>query len=363
VVTLMELVASARSGALTSEKVDHLLTARMREDLDALLVADPAVGTTRLAWLTTPAVEASAAAVKLAIDKLLFLRGMDAHLLDVSMLPRERRRFLATLGRRSTVQGLRRREERRFPILLALVAQSAVDQLDEAISLFDQAVSARESRAKAKTNEALAERAKKGEARQLLMDVILPVLADPSIPDEDVGGILRERVGMQTLREVSARSSTASAAGRFPPVRRPRSCPPGTPITWPRPAVTGTTPRSATTGSCAPSWRCATGSAPAMCSYPGPAATPTPAPTCSPPRAVAGPAGRVLPARPQARRSGRGDRASEAGAAPGARRLGGDPGRFLARRCRRGPAGRARPAGDPAAVGRGRPRRGQGAAR
>ncbi|WP_345353889.1 Tn3 family transposase [Actinoallomurus liliacearum] len=206
VVTLMELVASARSaaGALTSEKVDHLLTARTRQDLDALLVADPVVGTTRLAWLTTPAVEASAAAVKLAIDKLLFLRGTDAHLLDLSMLPRERRRFLATLGRRSTVQGLRRREERRFPILLALVAQSAVDQLDEAIALFDQAVSARESRAKAKTNEALAERAKKGEARQLLMDVILPVLADPSIPDEDVGGILRERVGMQALREVSA---------------------------------------------------------------------------------------------------------------------------------------------------------------
>lgn len=102
------------------------------------------------------------------------------------------------------MQGLQRRGERRFPILLALVAQSAVDQLDEAIALFDQAVSARESRAKAKTNEVLAERAKKGEARQLLMDVILPVLADPSIPDEDVGGILRERVGMQALREVSA---------------------------------------------------------------------------------------------------------------------------------------------------------------
>lgn len=48
--------------------------------------------------------------------------------------------------------------------------------------LFDQAVSARESRAKSKTAEALAERAEKGEARQLLMDVILPVLADPSIP-------------------------------------------------------------------------------------------------------------------------------------------------------------------------------------
>ena len=48
---------------------------------------------------------------------------------------------------------------------LAFVAKSAVDQLDEVIALFDQAVSAREWRAKAKTDEALVERAKKGQSR------------------------------------------------------------------------------------------------------------------------------------------------------------------------------------------------------
>lgn len=151
-----------------------------------------------------PAVEATASAVKTSIEKLAWLRNMDAHLLDLSVLPNERRRFLATVGRRSTVQALERREERRYPILLALVAQSAVDQLDEVVALFDQAVSARESRAKSKTDEALVERAKKGENRQLLVDVILPVLADPGIPDEQVGGILRERIGMAKLREVMA---------------------------------------------------------------------------------------------------------------------------------------------------------------
>ena len=97
-----------------------------------------------------------------------------------------------------------RREERRYPILLALVAQSAVDQLDQVVALFDQAVSARESRARTRTDEELAERAKKGESRQLLMDVILSVLADPSIPDEQVGGLLRERIGMSVLRDVAA---------------------------------------------------------------------------------------------------------------------------------------------------------------
>ncbi len=65
-------------------------------------------------------------------------------------------------------------------------------------------VSARESRARSKTDEALVERAKKGEDRQLLVDVILPVLADPSVPDEQVGGILRGKIGMSRLREVMA---------------------------------------------------------------------------------------------------------------------------------------------------------------
>jgi hypothetical protein len=184
----------------------------VRSDLDRLLQFDAGLGMTRLAWLTMPAVDATAAAVKTAIEKLTYLRNMDARRLDLSMLPTERRRFLATVGRRSTVQVLERRGERRYPILLTLIAQSAVDQLDEVVSLFDQAVSARESRAKTRTDEALVERAKTGEVRQLLLQVILPVLADPAIPDEQVGGLLREQIGAQRLRE--------AAAGEWKPLPR-----------------------------------------------------------------------------------------------------------------------------------------------
>ncbi|MFI7154427.1 hypothetical protein ACIBO2_56755 [Nonomuraea sp. NPDC050022] len=116
---------------------------------------------TRLEWLVSPARDASATSVKTTIDKLTWLRAIDAHQMDVSVLPNERRRVLAQVARRSTNQGLERRKERKFPILLAFVAQAAVDQLDEVVALFDQAVSARESRAKSKTDEALVERAKK----------------------------------------------------------------------------------------------------------------------------------------------------------------------------------------------------------
>src|SRR5260370_5255829 len=127
VVTLMEMVGAARAGAgeLTFEQVAHLLTGQVRSDLDRLVQFGAGLGRARRAWLVKPAVEATASAVKTSIEKLEFLRAIDAHLLDLSMLPAERRRFLATVGRRSTVQALERREKRRYPILLALIAQSA----------------------------------------------------------------------------------------------------------------------------------------------------------------------------------------------------------------------------------------------
>ena len=41
----------------------HLLTGQLRDDLDRLLMADAGLTVTRLAWLTTSAVDATAVAV------------------------------------------------------------------------------------------------------------------------------------------------------------------------------------------------------------------------------------------------------------------------------------------------------------
>lgn len=113
-ITLAKMVGAARAaaGELTSHKVAHLLTTQVRSDLDLLLKVDAGLGCTRLEWLTKPATEASSTAVKTSIDKLAWLRAMDAHQLDVSALPNERRRFLAQVARRSPNQGLERRRER-----------------------------------------------------------------------------------------------------------------------------------------------------------------------------------------------------------------------------------------------------------
>ena len=212
VVTLIERVAAARAKAEreTYDRLAHLLTDARCTELDGLLVTDAEIGMARLRWLNTGPTEASASAVKTEVRKLLFLRGLDAHTLDLSVLPAERRRFLAAVGRRSSMAKLLRREpHRRYPIVLTVLAQSAVDVLDEVVQLFDQALSARESRAKHKLAAQLAERAKRSEDKLAIAEQVLPVLADPAIADEDVGGLLRERIGMARLRAALAEPATA----------------------------------------------------------------------------------------------------------------------------------------------------------
>ncbi|MEU4376994.1 Tn3 family transposase [Pseudonocardia alni] len=209
-VTVLERVAHAREQAQreTYDRLAHELTEDRRAGLDGLLVVDPEIGMTRLRWLGTGPVEASPVGIKAEVAKLEFLRGLGADGLDVSVLPAERRRFLATLGRRLTAQALGRREpQRRYPILLTLVAQSATDVLDEVVSLFDQAVSAREGKAERAMRDALAERGRAGEDRQALLDELLAVITDPAIADEDIGGVIRgDRIGWARIRAAMAQA-------------------------------------------------------------------------------------------------------------------------------------------------------------
>jgi len=336
-VNLLERVAAARHRAEreTHDRVAHLLTPARRRELDGLLRVNPELGMTRLRWLATGPTEASAAAVKAEVGKLEFLRGLDAHTLDLSCLPAERRRHLAAVGRRSSIPALTRREpHRRYPIVLTLLTQSAVDVLDEVVQLFDQAVSARESKARHTLAAQLAERAKQSEDKLALAEEILPVLADPGIADEAVGGLLRERIGMGRLAAALAEPSTTrlprdhghlglieasySYLRQFTPdvlrvlefaggpvaaelleavgvlrdlnARGARSVPADAPTgfvpaRWrgylDQATAAGNAPRIGTTGSCACCSGSVTGCAAATCTCPARGATPTRPPTSS----------------------------------------------------------------------------------
>nr|WP_245665011.1 DUF4158 domain-containing protein [Nocardia sienata] len=167
-VNMVERIAHAREQAQreTYDRLAHEFTPARCAELDALLVTDASLGVSRLRWLSTGPVEASAAAVRAEVDKLAFLRGLGADRLDMSVLPAERRRFLATMGRRLTPQALERRDpQRRYPILLTVLAQSGTDVLDEVVALFDQAISAKFGAAERRMQAELAERGKTGEDR------------------------------------------------------------------------------------------------------------------------------------------------------------------------------------------------------
>ncbi|MCE7011757.1 Tn3 family transposase [Kibdelosporangium philippinense] len=209
-VTVVKRVAHAREEAQreTFARLAHEFTDARCAALDGLLVVDPGIKTTRLRWLSTGPVEASPTVIKAEVAKLEFLRDLGADALDLSMLPAERRRFLATVGRRLTAQALERRDpQRRYPILLTLLAQSATDVLDEVVGLFDQAISAREGKAERKMRDLLAERGKAGEDRQALLDDLLAIITDPQISDEQIGGLIRgERIGWQRLRAAMAQA-------------------------------------------------------------------------------------------------------------------------------------------------------------
>jgi hypothetical protein len=69
--------------------------------------------------------------------------------LDLSHLPAGRRRMLAEIGRRSTNEALQRVDVgRRHPALLATLAETYVEVLDELVQLVDQALAGADSHAR-----------------------------------------------------------------------------------------------------------------------------------------------------------------------------------------------------------------------
>ena len=87
--------------------------------------------------------------------------------------------MLAETGRHSTNPALQRANvDRPHPILLATLAETYVEALDELVQLLDQALAGADS----------------------LLDEAIDVLADPAVPDDEVGRLIRACIGMARLQ-------------------------------------------------------------------------------------------------------------------------------------------------------------------
>ncbi len=162
------------------------------EQLDALVVNDPELGMAPLVWLDRGATSFAPEVIKAEIAKLSHLRELGADRLDLSAIPPERLRQLATVGRRSTPKALRAMApERRHPILLATLAGTYSSVVDEVVQMFDQALAGTDSRARHHLVERRLAEAEANIERLVLLDEILDVALDVGLDDAAVGAGVR----------------------------------------------------------------------------------------------------------------------------------------------------------------------------
>jgi Domain of unknown function (DUF4158)/Tn3 transposase DDE domain len=205
VVALMREIATARGDADGElfRLVGPILAANpaLSDELDGLLVVPEEMSVSRMVWLHRGSTTYSPSGIKGELDKVGFLRGMGVDSLDVSVIPEARRRQLAAVGRRLRAQAIQRRDpDKRYPLLLATVAECYVEVLDEVVQMFDQALSGMENRAKRKVQEKLAARAKNDVNKMDLLEEMLAVTTDLAVPDAEVGGLLRGGIGLDRMR-------------------------------------------------------------------------------------------------------------------------------------------------------------------
>jgi TnpA family transposase len=200
VTRIERLVATIRERAQqeTYRRLGALLTPTLRDGLDALLQPTSSTGRTPLSWLQREATALTPRAILDEIEKLNYVRGLGADGWQLNSLTPNRRKLLAGIGRRSTNQALQRMSpERRFPILLAFLAQAAEDVTDEIIDLFDRALTNSYARARRELDEFRRSIARSTNEKVVLFRAMGRVVLDPSISDAD----LRVAIYRQVLSE------------------------------------------------------------------------------------------------------------------------------------------------------------------
>ena len=135
----MITAARAKANERTFATVEPLLTSELKQALNKLLVPEPDSNRTLLNWLRNRETSNTAPSILEALKKLDHIRSYGVEGWDLSGINPNRVKLLAGLGRRSTNQILQRMApEKRYPILLVFLSQTAVDITDEIIEMFDR---------------------------------------------------------------------------------------------------------------------------------------------------------------------------------------------------------------------------------
>lgn len=183
------MVAAVRNCAEEEiyRRIASLIDEPFAEGLDALLQAAEPNRPTPLAWFRQSATSNSPKTILAGLSKLKKLQQWRVGGWDLSVLNPNRRKQLAQIGFRSTAQALSRmNKERRYPILLALLAQLHEEVLDELVELFDRLLYNISSRTDRRLTEIEQEIACLAGDKIKLLQALVKILLDPTVSDEDL---------------------------------------------------------------------------------------------------------------------------------------------------------------------------------
>lgn len=200
---LARLVASARDKAdsETFRLLSPLFTKESMAFLDKLLSYEGELDSTRLEWLRQEATANSSKAINTNLKKLEYLTKAEVTQWKTQgLLNPNRRKFLATLGRKATPAYLKQMQpERRYPVLLAVVAQALEDITDETLDLFIAYLGEANSRAGDELSDFRLRTARSTDDKVRHLQAIGTMVLSPDIPDEKLRSFIYQYLPPEQL--------------------------------------------------------------------------------------------------------------------------------------------------------------------
>ena len=194
-------------------RLQPLLTPERVTLLDSLLITEEDKGKTQLYQFRQPAISNTPTALLSTLGKFVTLQSWSVDAWEMSALNPNRQKFLARLGRKYTVQALRRMgPERRYPILLSFLKQTLIDLTDESIDIVDVCIASRHKKARKALQDYQTAIAETTEAHSQLLQTIGDLVLDDTVTDDNL---------RQAIYQYIPRSNLQMAVKEAHALRRP----------------------------------------------------------------------------------------------------------------------------------------------
>src|SRR4029453_4112692 len=203
VTTVERWVVTARMQAhqASLSRLQPLLTPERMTLLAILLVSESDQGPTPLYRLRQHADSNTPTALLHTLDKFTTLESWEVGTWDMSALNPNPQKLLARLGRKYTMQALRRMgPERRYPILLSFLKQTLIELTDESIDIFDVGIASRHKKAQKALQDYQTQIVETTEPHSQLLQTIGDLVLDETVSDRHLRQAIYHHIPRASLQ-------------------------------------------------------------------------------------------------------------------------------------------------------------------